>query len=93
MNTKTVTITPKEKEVLLYLSAGFSPKEIAVFFDLSHKTIEAHKLSLMRKLDLHSTGHIMAFGYTYFKDEVYTKIRPLHRQYIVSVQDGRACTP
>ena len=54
-------LTKREVEVLKMLAEGASVKEIASEFDLSVKTIEAHKFNLMRKLGIHNkapTGSI-----------------------------------
>src|ERR1044071_1184521 len=45
-------LTKREREILKMLAEGKSVKEIATVFDLSVKTVEAHKFNLMRKLDI-----------------------------------------
>jgi len=37
-------------------------KEIAGSFDLSVKTIEAHKFNLMRKLDIHNKAQLVQYA-------------------------------
>lgn len=45
----TVGLTPREAEVLRFLSAGFSNKEVARRLSLSVRTVETHRLNLRRK--------------------------------------------
>ena len=42
-------LTPREAEVLRFLSAGFSNKEVARRLQLSVRTVETHRLNLRRK--------------------------------------------
>lgn len=42
-------LTPRESEILRFLSAGFSNKEVARRLDLSVRTVETHRLNLRRK--------------------------------------------
>lgn len=42
-------LTPRETEILRYLSSGFSNKEVARRLDLSVRTVETHRLNLRRK--------------------------------------------
>ncbi len=46
-------LTPREREVLHYLAAGMSKKEIARLLDISPKTVEKHCDHVMSKLDIH----------------------------------------
>lgn len=46
-------LTPRQKEVLQLVAAGYSTKEIAELLDLSIKTVEAHRANLMERLDIH----------------------------------------
>jgi two-component system secretion response regulator SsrB len=45
----TLGLTPREAEVLRFLSAGFSNKEVARRLSLSVRTVETHRLNLRRK--------------------------------------------
>jgi two-component system response regulator NreC len=56
------TLTKREKEILKMLAEGKSVKEIATGFDLSVKTIEAHKFNLMRKLDIHNKAQLVQYA-------------------------------
>jgi DNA-binding NarL/FixJ family response regulator len=47
------SLTEREIEILKYLGAGYSRKEIAALLFVSEKTVENHITHVMRKLDLH----------------------------------------
>ncbi len=55
-------LTDREKEVLQLLAHGKSNKEVAVALDLSTNTIESHRNSLMKKLNLHNTAEIVLYA-------------------------------
>ena len=55
-------LTKREVEVLKMLAEGASVKEIASEFDLSVKTIEAHKFNLMRKLGIHNKAQLVQYA-------------------------------
>jgi two-component system response regulator NreC len=56
------TLTKREREILKMLAEGRSVKEIAASFDLSVKTVEAHKFNLMRKLDIHNKAQLVQYA-------------------------------
>ena len=56
------TLTKREREILKMLAEGKSVKEIAAAFDLSVKTVEAHKFNLMRKLDIHNKAQLVQYA-------------------------------
>jgi DNA-binding NarL/FixJ family response regulator len=56
------TLTKREREVLKMLAEGRSVKEIASAFELSVKTVEAHKFNLMRKLDIHNKAQLVQYA-------------------------------
>jgi two-component system, NarL family, response regulator NreC len=56
------TLTKREREILKMLAEGRSVKEIATSFDLSVKTVEAHKFNLMRKLDIHNKAQLVQYA-------------------------------
>jgi DNA-binding NarL/FixJ family response regulator len=56
------SLTKREREILKLLAEGRSVKEIASSFDLSVKTIEAHKFNLMRKLDIHNKAQLVQYA-------------------------------
>ena len=45
-------LTPRERDVLLGVARGQTNKEIAAALGISHRTVEAHRESLMRKLNV-----------------------------------------
>lgn len=55
-------LTKREREVLKMLAEGKSVKEVAASFDLSVKTIEAHKFNLMRKLGIHNKAQLVQYA-------------------------------
>jgi two-component system, NarL family, response regulator NreC len=56
------TLTKREREILKLLAEGKSVKDIAAGFDLSVKTVEAHKFNLMRKLDIHNKAQLVQYA-------------------------------
>ncbi len=56
------TLTKREREILKMLAEGKSVKEIASAFELSVKTVEAHKFNLMRKLDIHNKAQLVQYA-------------------------------
>ena len=56
------TLTKREREILKLLAEGRSVKEIATSFELSVKTVEAHKFNLMRKLDIHNKAQLVQYA-------------------------------
>jgi two-component system, NarL family, response regulator NreC len=54
LRSSSTTLTPREREVMKLLAEGRTVRQTAGLLGLSLKTIEAHKLNLMRKLDIHN---------------------------------------
>jgi DNA-binding NarL/FixJ family response regulator len=46
-------LTPRQREILQLISEGKNTKEIAGLLEISVKTVEAHRLQLMARLDIH----------------------------------------
>ncbi len=55
-------LSAREREVLQRIAEGLSAKEIAVDLDVSTKTIEAHRTSLMRKLGLRKATELVRYA-------------------------------
>jgi DNA-binding NarL/FixJ family response regulator len=55
-------LTKREREVTKLLAEGKSVKEVAANFDLSVKTVEAHKFNLMRKLNIHNKAQLVQYA-------------------------------
>jgi DNA-binding NarL/FixJ family response regulator len=47
-------LTPREREVWIGIARGLTSKEIGAKYDISVRTVESHRASLMRKLDVRS---------------------------------------
>ena len=52
-------LTAREKEVLSLIVRGHSNKEMAKMLDISNRTIEAHRASIMEKMQVKSLGELM----------------------------------
>lgn len=52
-------LTPRELEVLRFVSAGRTNNEIAKLMHISVKTVERHRTNLMSKLDAHNLVELM----------------------------------
>jgi DNA-binding NarL/FixJ family response regulator len=55
-------LTEREAEVLRLIASGYSYKEIAAQLSLSVKTVDAHKVNAMRKLDLNGRIDIVKYA-------------------------------
>src|SRR5262249_38722753 len=49
-------LTSREREIVQRIAEGQTTKEIAAHLGLSVKTVESHRINLMRKLDIHETA-------------------------------------
>ena len=56
------TLTEREQQVIRLIAAGHRTREIAKLLSLSHKTIEKHRTSLMRKLGLRNATAVAAYA-------------------------------
>ncbi len=54
-----VSLSPRELEVLLRIAQGMSNPAIAADLSISAKTVETHRGSLMRKMDVSTTATLM----------------------------------
>lgn len=55
-----VALTAREREIAQQLVAGRTSKQIARSLEISHRTVEAHRGRLMRKLDVTSVAGVVA---------------------------------
>jgi two-component system, NarL family, response regulator NreC len=55
-------LTSREQEVVRLLAEGRTVREVASELSLSIKTVEAHKLNLMRKLDIHNRASLVEYA-------------------------------
>lgn len=56
------TLTQKEREILTLIAEGYKNKEMADKLFVSVKTIEFHRLNLMKKLDIHNQAALIRFA-------------------------------
>jgi DNA-binding NarL/FixJ family response regulator len=57
-------LTGREREVLLGVAHGRTNKEIAAELGISHRTVETHRESLMRKLQIRTVAELTRFALT-----------------------------
>jgi DNA-binding NarL/FixJ family response regulator len=55
-------LTSREQEVMVLLAEGRSAREIAEKLFISPRTVENHRTSIMRKLDLHSNHELIRYA-------------------------------
>lgn len=55
-------LSGREREVLHLIAEGLSAKEIAVELSISNKTVEAHRTSLMRKLEVRKATELVRYA-------------------------------
>lgn len=53
-------LTVREREIAQHIVTGATSKQIARILDISHRTVEAHRGRLMRKLGTTTTGELVA---------------------------------
>lgn len=55
-------LTPRQREILQLVAEGRSRKEIASVLNIAVKTVEFHKATLMRELDLHTASDLTRYA-------------------------------
>jgi PAS domain S-box-containing protein len=55
-------LTPREREVIIMLSKGYSCKEIAKYFNVSYHTIDTHRKNIARKLNINNKASLIQFA-------------------------------
>ena len=55
-------LTPRELEVLQYIVAGKSNKEIAADLNLSVNTVSVHRANIMDRLGIHKTAELVVYA-------------------------------
>jgi DNA-binding NarL/FixJ family response regulator len=55
-------LSPREMEVFSYLVNGLRAKDIAELLDISPKTVDTYRASLMRKLNVHDLVGLVKFA-------------------------------
>jgi DNA-binding NarL/FixJ family response regulator len=62
LNSKLVSLTSREMEVLQLIAEGKANKETAAELGISMKTVEKHRDHLMQKLDIHDTAGLTRYA-------------------------------
>ena len=57
-----VALTPRERQTLNMIVGGKNNREMAEAMNISIKTVDKHRTSLMSKLNLHSVSELIAFA-------------------------------
>jgi len=55
-------LSGREREVLHLIADGLSAKQIAAQLDISSKTVEAHRTSLMRKVGVRKATELVRYA-------------------------------
>jgi DNA-binding NarL/FixJ family response regulator len=55
-------LTPRQREVLRLIGKGFSTKQIALFLNISVKTVETHRMLLTDRLHIHNTAGLVRYA-------------------------------
>lgn len=55
-------LTDREREMLKLIVEGYKTRQIADMLAITPKTVEAHKTSLMKKLDIHSSLELVKYA-------------------------------
>lgn len=55
-------LTNREKEVLQLIAEGSTSKEIGGKLKISHKTAEAHRENIKKKLDIHTLAGLVRYA-------------------------------
>lgn len=55
-------LTPRERETLQLIAEGKSTKEIALYLNVSIKTIESNRRQIMQKLDIHNVADLTKYA-------------------------------
>ena len=55
-------LTPREEQVLRLIAAGQTMKQAAAALDISTRTAEGHRASIMRKLSIHDTAGLVRYA-------------------------------
>ena len=55
-------LTPREREILIFIAQGYTNRQIAEILHISPKTVDVHRTRLMQKLDLHNVAEITRYA-------------------------------
>lgn len=62
LHTRGELLTPREKDVLIYLAQGKAKKEVAKILGISLKTVDHHTSHIMDKLDIHDRVELARYA-------------------------------
>jgi len=60
-HTSSLLLTDRELEVVEFMMKGYPSKRISDHLGISKRTVEGHKLTIMKKCNLHSTSDLIRF--------------------------------
>jgi DNA-binding NarL/FixJ family response regulator len=55
-------LTPRQREVLQLIAEGQTNREIAHTLGISVKTVETHRMKLMKRLDIHDIAGLVRYA-------------------------------
>jgi DNA-binding NarL/FixJ family response regulator len=55
-------LTSRQREIVQLLAEGKSSKEVATVLAISVKTVETHRVNIMRRLDCHSVTELVRYA-------------------------------
>jgi DNA-binding NarL/FixJ family response regulator len=61
-NNSATVLTPREREIVQLIAEGKINKQVAYLLDISVKTVETHRASVMHKLKLKSTAELVLYA-------------------------------
>ncbi|HHH0323289.1 TPA: LuxR C-terminal-related transcriptional regulator, partial [Yersinia enterocolitica] len=56
-------LTPRERQILKLITEGSCNRIIATQLSISQKTVETHRLNMMKKLDVHKVAELIHWSY------------------------------
>jgi len=59
------SLTPREKEIIKYISMGLVNKEIAEKLFISKRTIDKHRTNILSKLQMNNSAELIAYAVKY----------------------------
>jgi len=59
------SLTPREKEIIKYISLGMVNKEIAEKLFISKRTIDKHRTNILSKLQMNNSAELIAYAVKY----------------------------
>lgn len=62
VSTRLALLSERERQILIMLAKGDSVKRVAMSLKLAYKTVDKHKVSLMKKLDIHDRVELCRFA-------------------------------